>query len=102
VRTEVKNRLIMTKALVSARKTASAADRYAWVWVAPLRDGTFRVSTVELPGRLVDEDLCFFEADIERVHVGTADDISGVDKLVKRVGVDPESLDSPWKNGFPL
>src|SRR4029079_1027624 len=63
MRTEIENRLIMTKSLVSARRAASSDDRYAWVWVAPLRDGTFKVSTVELAKQLVDEDVCFFEDD---------------------------------------
>ena len=102
MRTEVQNRLIMTKGLVSARRQASSADRNAWVWVAPLRDGTFKVSTVELPKGVVDEDTCFFEDDIERTHVGTVAEISEVDELVRGVGVDPDSLDPPWKNDFPL
>jgi hypothetical protein len=102
MRTEIENRLIMTKSLVSARRAASSDDRYAWVWVAPLRDGTFKVSTVELAKQLVDEDVCFFEDDIDRVHVGTVAEISEVDELVRGLGVDPETLDPPWKNDFPL
>ncbi|TDD27194.1 hypothetical protein E1287_35045 [Actinomadura sp. KC06] len=92
----------MSKALVSARREPSSSDRYAWVWVAPLGDGTFRVSTVEISKHIVDEDICFFEDDIERVHIGTFTDISEVDDLVRGLGVDPDELDPPWKNDFPL
>lgn len=102
MRTEVEDRLLMTKALVSARRVASSDDRYAWVWVAPLWDGAFKVSTVELPKQLVDEDACFGEDDIDRIHVGTLAAISEVDELVRGVGVDPETLDPPWKNDFRL
>ncbi len=102
MRTEVENRLVMSKALVSARREASSPDRYAWVWVDPLSDGTFSVSTVEIPQQLVDEDACFFEDDIERVRIGTVRRITEVDDLVRGLGVDPDELDPPWKNGFPL
>ncbi|KAB2339093.1 hypothetical protein [Actinomadura rudentiformis] len=92
----------MTKALVSARRKASSPDRYAWVWVSPLRDGTFKVSAVEIPRRLVDENICFFEDDIDRVHVGTVLKIADIDELMESLGVDPDELDAPWHNDFPL
>jgi hypothetical protein len=102
VRTQVKNRLVMTKDLVSARKEASSADRYAWVWVTPLDDGTFRVSTVEIPKQIVDDDVCFYEPDIQRTRVATLTDVAEVDEVVRGLGVDPETLDAPWHNNFPL
>jgi hypothetical protein len=92
----------MTKALVSARRDASSSDFYAWVWVSPLRDGRFKVSTVELEKHFVDNDECFAEEDINRVHVGTVDDIVSVDGMIRELGVDPDTLDVPWKNDFPL
>lgn len=97
MRTEVENRVRMTKALVSARRAASSDDRYA-----PLRDGTFKVSTVELPKQLVDEDACFVEDDIDRVHVGTVAEISEVGELVRGVRRRSGNLGPPWKNHFPL
>ncbi|MDT0571073.1 hypothetical protein RM704_27030 [Streptomyces sp. DSM 3412] len=102
MRTEVANRLTMTKSLVSARREPESQDRYAWVWVFPLQDGTFRVSTVEIPKNLVDEDICFAEEDIERVQVAVVATLEAVDSAVSDLGVDPNSLDAPWKNDFPL
>ncbi|WP_214105475.1 hypothetical protein [Acrocarpospora catenulata] len=102
MRIEIENRLVMTKAVVSARRGASSIDRYSWVWVAPLRDGTFKISTLEIPKHFVDNDVCFFEEDIERIHVGTVADISEVDEVVRMSGVDPDDLDVPWRNDFPL
>src|SRR5215510_7693373 len=102
MRTEARNRLTMTRDLVSARREAARADHYAWVWVSPLDDGRFRISTVEVARGIVDNDVCFFEDDIERVHVATASDLDEVDELVRALGVDPDTLDVPWRNGFPL
>ncbi|WP_055714839.1 hypothetical protein [Streptomyces torulosus] len=102
MRTEVANRLVMTRALVSARRQPSTQNAYAWVWAFPLRDGKFRVSTVEIPKRFVDEDTCFGEEDIERVHVATVETVEEIDAIVRELGVDPETLDAPWKNDFPL
>ncbi|WP_371577487.1 hypothetical protein [Streptomyces sp. NBC_01314] len=102
MRTEVANRLVMTRALVSARRHPGTPDSYAWVWAFPMRDGKFRISTVEIPKLIVDEDACFGEEDIERVHVATVETVEEVDMVVRNLGVDPETLDAPWKNDFPL
>lgn len=102
MRTEVANRLTMTKSLVSARREPEAKESYAWVWVFPLHEGTFRVSTVEIPKRFIDEDICFAEEDIHRVQVATVATLEEVDGVVRDLGVDPGSLDAPWKNDFPL
>ncbi|MGW2523860.1 hypothetical protein ACWC09_44125 [Streptomyces sp. NPDC001617] len=102
MRTEVANRLTMVRSLVSARSKSDSEDAYAWVWVFPLKDRTFRISTVEVPKRLVDDDVCFAEEDIERVQVATVATLEEVDDVVRELGVDPDSLDAPWKNDFPL
>lgn len=102
MRLQAKNRLVMTKDLISARLDAGSLDQYAWVWVSPLRDGSFKVSTVKVPKTLVDDDVCFFEDDIERTHIGTVSAIADVDAVVSSLGVDPDDLDAPWHNGFPL
>jgi hypothetical protein len=75
---------------------------YAWVWVFPLKDGHFRISTVEIPSNLVDDDICFAEEDIRRAHIATVPDIETVDAVLEELGVSPDSLDAPWKNDFPL
>ncbi|RST07360.1 hypothetical protein EF910_06670 [Streptomyces sp. WAC07149] len=102
MRTEVANRLTMSRATVSARRKASSDERYAWVWVFPARDGTYRVSTVEIPKNLVDDDECFAEEDLSREHICTVGNLSEVEEAVRELGVDPDSLDAPWKNDFPL
>jgi hypothetical protein len=102
MRTEVANRLTMTKSIVSARINPESPGSYAWVWVSPLEDGSFRISTVEIPANLVDEDICFAEEDIERVLIATVANLEEVDSKIQELGVDPDELDAPWKNDFPL
>jgi hypothetical protein len=99
---EVRNRLTMSKGLVSARLAARADQRYAWVWITPLRKGTFKVSTVEVPRNLIDNDVSFYEPDIERSHVATVDTVQEAEEIVRNLGVDPDDLAPPWHNGFPL
>ncbi|MFI6964949.1 hypothetical protein [Streptomyces sp. NPDC050149] len=102
MRTEVENRLTMSGALVSARCDPRSPESCAWVWVFPLPGGTYRISTVEIPRYLVNEDSCFGEEDIDRVRVATVATLADVDNVVRELGVDPENLDAPWKNDFPL
>ncbi|MEU9301703.1 hypothetical protein [Streptomyces sp. NPDC048269] len=102
MRPEVANRLTMTRSTVSARHKPSSEDLYAWVWVFPSQDGTFRVSMVEIPKNLIDEDECFSEEDISRIHIATVGKLSEVDEVVSNIGVDPNDFDAPWKNDFPL
>jgi hypothetical protein len=102
VRIEVANRLTMTKSLVSARTQSGTEGDYAWVWVFPLEDKTFRISTVQVPKRFIDEDICFAEDDICRQRVATVATLEEVDSVVRGLGVNPDSLDAPWKNDFPL
>ncbi|MFE7135687.1 hypothetical protein ACFVIM_33015 [Streptomyces sp. NPDC057638] len=102
MRIEVVNRLVMTRGLVSARRQPSTPHFYAWVWVSPLREGKFRISTVEIPKSIVDQDACFGEEDIERAHAATVETVAQVDAEVRKLGVDPETLDAPWKSEFPL
>ena len=102
MKTQVRNRLTMTKSIVSARMDATRPDSYAWIWITPMRDGSYKVSTVELWRDLVDNGVCSFEGDITRNHVGILSDVAEIDDFVRRLGVDPDTLDGPWHNGFPL
>lgn len=101
MRPEVANRLTMSRSTISARREASSDDFYSWVWVFPSQDGTFRVSTVEIPIILIGDE-CFSEEDISRSHIATVRELPEVDEVVGNLGVDPNDLDAPWKNDFPL
>lgn len=102
MRIQAKNRLVMTKALVSARRQSSSQNSYSWVWVLPLPDGRYRIAAIEVPKRLVDDDICFFEDDIETPYLKIVDEIGRIDAAVLEAGVDPDQLDAPWNNDFPL
>jgi hypothetical protein len=102
MRTEVRNRLTMSRALVSARHESSAPDRYAWIWVLPLPDGRFRVALIEVPKHFVDDDEHFYEDDMTTRFIKVVDDVSDVDPAVREAGGHPDDLDAPWHNGFPL
>ncbi|MEU4560465.1 hypothetical protein AB0F72_18975 [Actinoplanes sp. NPDC023936] len=102
MKTEVRNRLTMTKGVISARLAPKVDDRYAWVWIAPLRNGTFRVSTVEIPRNLIDDDISFYEPDIDRTVVATVGTVQEAEEIVISLGVDADDLAPPWHNAFPL
>lgn len=99
---EAKNRLVMTKGSIAARRISERADCYSWVWVIPLRSGKFKVAAIEVPKRLVDEDISFFEDDMDTPYVKVIDEFDGIDDAVREAGVDPEALDAPWHSEFPL
>lgn len=102
MKTEVRNRLTMSKGVVSARIAPRGEDRYAWVWIAPLRNGSFKVSTVEVPRNLIDNDISFYEPDIDRTNIATVDTVQEAEEIVISLGVDTDDLAPPWHNGFPL
>ena len=81
MKTEVRNRLTMSKGVVSARIAPRGEDRYAWVWIAPLRNGSFKVSTVEVPRNLIDNDISFYEPDIDRTNIATVDTVQEAKRL---------------------
>jgi hypothetical protein len=58
------------------------------------------VAAIEVPKQLVDE--CFAEDDITRPYLRIVDDVEQVDAAVQEAGADPEELDAPWHNDFPL
>lgn len=92
----------MSKDVVTARRTPSSSNYYSWVWVIPLRDGRFRIRTIEVPRHLVDNEISFYDDDMNIVRDEFVDDIAEIDDAVRRSGVDPEDLDAPWNNDFPL
>ncbi|MFD2688461.1 hypothetical protein ACFS5L_27000 [Streptomyces phyllanthi] len=57
---------------------------------------------MEIPKHFIDEGICFAEEDIDRVQVATVATSEAVDSVVRDLGIDPDSLDAPWKNDFPL
>lgn len=100
--TQAKNRLTMSKGAVTAKREPSSSGLYSWAWVIPLQDGRFRIRVFEVSQRLVDDDICFNDDDMNIVHDEIVDEISEVDDVVAAANVDPEKLDAPWKNDFPL
>jgi len=102
VKNQAKNRLVMTKASIAARRASGKSDYYSWVWVVPRQDGRFRVVAVEVPKRLVDDEECFFEDDMTKPYEKIVERIEEVDGAVRDTGVDPETLDAPWHSDFPL
>ena len=92
----------MSKAHVSARHEAASAENYAWIWVLPTPDGRFRVALIEVPKHFVDTDQHFFEDDLTTRFLRIVDNIDEVESAVREAGVDPENLEAPWHNGFPV
>ncbi|WP_328650330.1 hypothetical protein OG598_18480 [Micromonospora sp. NBC_00330] len=92
----------MTKAHVSAPRLSGNDGSYSWVWVLPLPDGRFRVAAIEVPKHFVDDDDCFFEEDMKTPYLRIVEEVGEVDAAVLEAGADPEQLDAPWNNNFPL
>jgi hypothetical protein len=92
----------MSRAHVSARHESASPNAYAWIWVLPIPDGRFRVALIEVPKHFVDNDEHFYENDLTTRFLKIVDEISSVDPAVREAGGDPEKLDAPWHNGFPL
>ncbi|MEU0492421.1 hypothetical protein ABZ249_24585 [Nocardiopsis sp. NPDC006139] len=90
----------MLRGLVSARVDSGDPSYLSWIFVQVLNDDRLRISKVSVPKSLVDG--CFGEADISREVIGVVSEISEVDSLLSSLGVDPDSLEEPWKNEFPL
>ncbi|RSS87037.1 hypothetical protein EF903_17875 [Streptomyces sp. WAC05292] len=101
MRMRAANRLTMTKAGITARIAAHEPGRVAWVAVYPV-DGGFMVFTVEIPEHLADDNTCFGEESITRRNLGTFSTIEEVDGAVASLGIDPDELDAPWHNDYPL
>ncbi|BCJ56341.1 hypothetical protein Asp14428_78160 [Actinoplanes sp. NBRC 14428] len=99
---EAKNRLVMSKASIAARRATDRPEHYSWVWVIPLKSGKFRVAAIEVPKHFVDDDDCFFEDDMITPYVKIVEEIGDIDSAVREAGVDPELLDAPWHSDFPL
>ncbi|WP_306367158.1 hypothetical protein [Nocardiopsis sp. CC223A] len=90
----------MLRGLVSARIDSVDPSDISWVFVQILKDDSLRISQVSVPKSLVDG--CFGESDISREEIGVVSEISEVDSLISSLGVNPDSLEEPWKNEFPL
>jgi hypothetical protein len=98
-----RNRLTKGRpALVSVRLPAETPGTCSWVWVLPLPDGRFRVTAIEIPEALVDDDECFGEDSLTTRFLRIVDDVDDVDGAVREAGGDPEGLTAPWHNDFPL
>ena len=102
MRLEARNRLVMTRSLVSARRPSGSPDAYSWVWVLPLPQGGYRVAAIEIPKHLVDNDACFFEDDMATPYLKMVSRVDEVDGAVREAGANPEELAAPWHNAFPL
>lgn len=97
-----RNRIATLRCPVTARLAVSDSGTSSWIWVLPTPDGRIRVARIVVPKELAESGGFFAEDDYETaevVYVGSVDD---VDDAVRNLGGDPDLLDSPWRNDFPL
>jgi hypothetical protein len=102
MRMQARNRLQMLDGSVAARRPTDSEGMYSWVWVAPIKDAGYRIRAFEVAKELVDNDACFYEADMNSLHDEVVESLDQIDAAVRRAGVDPEELDAPWHSDFPL
>jgi hypothetical protein len=101
VKIQAKNRLVMTRAAVAARRVSSDENCYSWVWVIPLESGQFRIAAIEVPKHFVDDDESFFDDDMSTTYLKIVESVDDVDGAVREAGVNPDALDAPWHSDFP-
>ncbi|MET9591140.1 hypothetical protein ABZY45_09220 [Streptomyces sp. NPDC006516] len=99
---QAKNRLLMSKSDLAARRASGSVDSESWIWIIPLRSGEFRVRAFEVLRDLLVDDDDIYDGNTSIVHDETVSSLDDVDDAVIRAGVDPEELDAPWKCEFPL
>jgi len=102
VQVRAKNRLLMSKSEVAARRNSASAASESWVWVIPLKAGTFIVRAFEVPRELLADDNDIYDGNMSIVYDEVVPSIDDVDESVRRAGINPEDLDAPWKCDFPL
>jgi len=97
-----RNRLLMWKSIVAARRVCGSADNESWAWVIPLKAGNFRIRAFDVRRELLANADDLWDGNLSIVHDEFVATIDEVDDAVRRAGVDPEELDAPWKCDFPL
>jgi hypothetical protein len=102
MKVQARNRLVMTRGSVAARRASSQESCYSWVWVVPLQSGKFRVCAMEVPKHFVDDDESFYDEDMTTVYLKIVDSVNDIDSAVREAGVEPDELDAPWHSDFPL
>lgn len=103
MKTEAKNRLLMSRADVTARRDAVDADCASWVWVIPLGSGGgFRIRAFEVRRELLINDDDIYDGNMAIVYDEVVETIDEVDRSVAAAGADPADLAAPWNNDFPL
>lgn len=102
MKTKIANRLVMLQGVVVAEFAASRSDRRAFVAVRP-HDGVFEDFSFEMANDLLsDSDSEFGSGDILERRMEDVSSIQEVDKALESLGVDPDTLDVPWKTTYPL
>ena len=103
MRQQIRNRLEMTRGTVAAEVPPTRPGVRTFAAVVPQRDGTFLATRFDvLSDALVDEERYIGPAEIlNRVSsfVATVDEAEAV---LRRLGIDTETLDVPWNNDYPL
>lgn len=99
---KVRNRLVTLRAPVTQRLVDPEPGTCSWLWVLPVPGGRIRIARVLVPAALAESGEWFSEDGYTTAAVTFVDSADDVDDVVRDLGGDPESLESPWRNEFPL
>lgn len=67
--------------------------------VLPVPDGRIRIARIAVPRHLAETG----GGSARRTEpIRFVDHVDGVDDVVRGLGGDPDALESPWRNDFPL
>jgi hypothetical protein len=97
-----RNRLTQVRQPVTQKLEDPGPDACSWIWVLPVPDGRIRIARIVVPRHLADTGEWFGEEDVTTESVRFVDHVDRVDDVVRGLGGDPDALESPWRNDFPL
>ncbi len=102
MRQEIRNRLTMTRGLVAAEVPAPAADVRRFASVVPQPDGSYRVLRFDVPSEALAEGRYLAPEELMGMVSQRASTVDEAEEALRNLDVDPESMDVPWSNDYPL
>jgi hypothetical protein len=106
MRTQVRNRLLMSRQDIAAELPSETPNRRAFIGVWPLPEGGFRIWRFDVPASALADMLASDRhMATEEMLDGIGYTVTSIDEVEQKLtdlGVDSDLLDYPWKSDYPL
>lgn len=97
-----RNRLTRLRQPVTQKLDDLGPGACSWIWVLPVPDGRLRIARIVVPRHLAETGEWFGQEDFTTESTTFVEHVDDVDDVVRGLGGDPDALESPWRNDFPL